>query len=287
MEIVKRSGLTPAIEEKKNAIQKRIVLEGLTPIALRVAKAGSERIIKTIPDREFDENGKNIGLVYKMGILANGIAKDYSIRSVDEAQVFRFYTTVRDYYSQFTLSEIRIAFELALVGELDSFLPKDQNGMPDKSAYQNFSQEFICKILNAYKNYRGKVWNKVFLLTSKEETVKSEEEKENDLNNFKTVLKEQFEEWKETGVLRIMFIGYTAKYLIDQGLVKDIEVNERHKNGAYQRLLSLDNRKDLEDIKTAYSANSENLKLDSMAERIKNEELIIKAFREIQKNESL
>ena len=61
-----------------------------------------------------------------------------------------------------TLSDIKLAFELATTGELDDYLPKDSKGKPDKSHYQNFNADYFAKILNAYKRKQSEVVGKAY-----------------------------------------------------------------------------------------------------------------------------
>lgn len=54
-------------------------------------------------------------------------------------------------YKGFLISDFKEAFELLLCGELDSFLPKDSHGQPDKKVYGELTVEFVMKIINSYK----------------------------------------------------------------------------------------------------------------------------------------
>lgn len=69
----------------------------------------------------------------------------------------RLFTILKRYYNQLTLADIKMAFELAVSGELDDYLPKLSNGQADKNHYQQFNAEYFGKILNAYKSKRSAV----------------------------------------------------------------------------------------------------------------------------------
>lgn len=285
MEIIKANQLITS-DLRKSILEKEIVYQNLSDRYLKIARSSARRLIKEIPDRQ-EIDGKERGLVHLAGIIAKGICKDYSIREVDQAQVFRFYSTIRDYYNQFSLDEIRLAFELALVGDLDDYLPKDSRGQADKNAYQNFSLEFICKILNAYKAHRQKVWNKIYKLAQDEPIEISEEQKKEHHDKFLEVIDDQYQSWKSGAALNLMFAGYIVKQLIKEGWIVDRQISEQERVKAFHIIMSQpleENQK--RRLKIAFSAIEDNTQLDGMAERLKNESLIIEAFKNKRKNES-
>lgn len=93
----------------------------------------------------------------KIGKLAKYITQDAGIKKVDDYELTRFRQILRSYYGRYTLQEVRLAFELAMIGELDEYLQKDRNGNPDKNHYQSFSVEYVIKILTAYGILRNEI----------------------------------------------------------------------------------------------------------------------------------
>lgn len=75
-----------------------------------------------------------------------GEKKDFAIRVVD---------ILKQYYGHLSVQDFRLAFELTITGELDAFFPKRADGSADRGHYQSFSTEYICKVLNAYKQRRA------------------------------------------------------------------------------------------------------------------------------------
>lgn len=73
----------------------------------------------------------------------------------------RIFTILQTYYTQITLQDFKLAFELAAVGQLDEYLPKDAKGNPDAKHYQKFNADYIGKILKAYKQKQKDVETKV------------------------------------------------------------------------------------------------------------------------------
>lgn len=99
------------------------------------------------------------------------IAKDvgYTIPSKEEEWQYiqtRILDILRKYFAKFTLNDIKLAFELTALGELDVFLPKNKDGKADRGHYQNFNAEYFAKILHAYQEKQGCVFEKVFKNTS-------------------------------------------------------------------------------------------------------------------------
>lgn len=98
----------------------------------------------------------------KSGTLAKFVSRDAGIRQIDEYDVTRFVDILQRYYSSLTLAEVKLAFEFAMAGELDSYLPRDRDGKPDKNHYQVFSVEYVTKILNAYRKKKFEVESKAY-----------------------------------------------------------------------------------------------------------------------------
>lgn len=105
-------------------------------------------------------------LVAELKTTLKWIAKDVGYRSADESDmqylVIRTAEILKRYYSNFTLKDFKMAFEMSITGELDEYLPTGRDGKADRGHYQQFNAEYICKILNAYKARRGNVLKKAF-----------------------------------------------------------------------------------------------------------------------------
>jgi hypothetical protein len=118
----------------------------------------------------------NINVARTLNVLVDNIAKDVGIKEVEEHYRKRFITLIVKYYGDMTIADIKLAFELSIVGELDDFLPR-QNGQVDKGHYSRFSPEYTMKILSAYKKRKNNTKLKIHALTPKYEKVFSEDEK--------------------------------------------------------------------------------------------------------------
>ena len=87
------------------------------------------------------------------------IARDigYRIQGDDDRQyiIVRTGQLLKRYYDNLSVEDFRLAFEMAVAGELEAYLPRDWKGNADARHYQQFSAEYVCKILNAYRVKRG------------------------------------------------------------------------------------------------------------------------------------
>lgn len=74
----------------------------------------------------------------------------------------RLLDLLKRYYSQLTLSEVKLAFELLITGELDDYLPKDRDGNAERKHYQQFNADYFAKVLNAYRRKQNGVIHKAY-----------------------------------------------------------------------------------------------------------------------------
>lgn len=70
-------------------------------------------------------------------------------------------------YKGFMLSDLKEAFELLICGDLDSFLPKDSQGQPDKKVFGELTVDFVLRVLNAYRKRKESREPKALLVYKK------------------------------------------------------------------------------------------------------------------------
>lgn len=149
---------TKAIDVRRAMLEIKEVQKALNSVECKIFQASTQKQICTISPDKLMSWGRQ---------AFNSIATDcgYIIpRGVTEAAEIcaRFVKVLRDYYGQLTAGDIVLAFELANIGELDDYLPKDAHGEPDSNHYQNFNVKFIGKIVGAYIKRRTCVINKAY-----------------------------------------------------------------------------------------------------------------------------
>ena len=163
---------TTAIAIRRAIAQTPAIVDKLEPIERSVFLASTAKVAQEYDDRE---------LAATMADTLKWVAKDIGIRDTESPDwkitIVRFVQILKRYYPLFSVKDIRMAFELMVTGELNEYLPKDRYGNPDKEHYQMFNADYFCKILNAYREYRKTVINKVAGMVPK--PVKQTNEAEN------------------------------------------------------------------------------------------------------------
>ena len=149
---------TKAIDIRRQMLQLPEVAKSLSGVEKYIFAASTKMQIADIDD---DTS------IAKTGQMFRFIAMDvgYIIPTNPEDWAYictRLLDILKKYYSQMTLADIKLAFELATTGELDDYLPKDSQGNPDKKHYQQFNADYFAKILNAYRRKRNGVIHKAY-----------------------------------------------------------------------------------------------------------------------------
>ena len=154
-QIAIRPAAQSAVMMRREMVKIPAVMDALGPVERAVFLASTA---KTIAEHSATE------LAAELQTALKWIAKDIGYRSTDASDtqylVIRTAEILKRYYSNLTLKDFRMAFEMTITGELDDFLPKGRDGQPDRNHYQQFNAEYICKILNAYKGRRAWVLKK-------------------------------------------------------------------------------------------------------------------------------
>ena len=220
-------GETKAVSLRQRISSMPEVINEMTPVERQMFAASLREPIGEMQDEQ---------LANKVGIIAKYITRDAGIKTIDDYDVTRFMTVLKNYYPLMSLKEIRMAFELSMAGELDDYLSRDKNGNPDKSHYQSFNVEYVTKILNAYKKRRREVSYKAHQLAQ------IPEENTTPATSYR-------EQWLSTVLNSFYWFKYTGKlprnanpYRIYQelekhGLAMPINVTEEDKKEAMNRLL--------------------------------------------------
>lgn len=149
---------TKAIEIRRKMVQLPEVAKALNPVEKYIFAASTKTQISEIDDKTLVDKLANI-LKYIAMDIGFIIPQDFEDWQYIQARILDI---MKRYYSNYTLSDVKLAFELATTGELDEFLPKDKHGNPDKNHYQQFNADYLSKILNAYKRKQSIVIDKAF-----------------------------------------------------------------------------------------------------------------------------
>lgn len=227
--IVKANEQCKAIDVRRQQASNVEIISKLGQIDREIFLSSTKRAIYEFGDEE---------LVEKTRTLLNLVTKDIGIKSIDSYDATRFFDILKTYYATLTLSEVRMAFELAVTGKLDDFLPKDRYGNPDGNHYQSFNAAYVSKILNAYMKRKADAEYNV------QKNIKvSYDIPKNHKDYYKSVynnkLYNEYLRYKYTGVVYWNDINDFVIYekLNQIGYSEPVIVTEEHKERAVKVLL--------------------------------------------------
>ena len=204
-------------------------LASLSPIERNLWEASTKRSISEYPVEE---------LTGHVGKLAKMIAKDAGIREVDSYNAARFLDILRKYYYSLSLSEVKVAFELGMTGQLDEYLPKDKHGNPDNHHYQSFSIEYVAKILNAYKKKFSDVQAKAYTALPEPKREVTEMEKQRYISRYNNITRSAFMQYKYRGIIHPFMNDMLVYNELERiGVAEPIEVTELDRKKAVSSLI--------------------------------------------------
>ena len=269
---------TKAIDIRRQMLQLPEVAKSLSGVEKYIFAASTKMQIADIDDGT---------LIAKTGQMFRFIAMDvgYIIPTNPEDWAYictRLLDILKKYYSQMTLADIKLAFELATTGELDDYLPKDSQGNPDKKHYQQFNADYFAKILNAYRRKQNGVIHKAYkaLPEPKKELTPQQ------IRQFE--IQRQWRNryiflcYKYTGklILGLTDDMFLYEWLQKCGLADDVQVKEDDRKEAFARYMQRVARGMINQY-TAFQVRrkgTENPEIDFTAFEVARKKEIIKAF---------
>ena len=226
---------TKAIDIRQQMLQLPEVVKSLSGVEKYIFAASTKMQIADIDDGT---------LIAKTGQMFRFIAMDvgYIIPTNSEDWAYictRLLDILKKYYSQMTLADIKLAFELATTGELDDYLPKDSQGNPDKKHYQQFNADYFAKILNAYRRKQNGVIHKAYKALPEPEKELTLEEKRYYHNQAVARCREVFLLYKYTGrfVLGITDGMLIYDWLRKLGFANEVAGTEDDRKQAFARYM--------------------------------------------------
>lgn len=221
----------PILKQRMQMLSSEIVTKKMTFSEMMLADASTKLPVKAV------ENAGQQLIVIGKGILRDIGIRDWSDENANKYRLIRFADVVLKYFPNFSLKEVKLAFEFMAVGHLDEFLPKDRHGKPEKNHYQDFSMEYYSKILTAYKEYRAQVWHKAksnFPLIP--ETISDQEKKEGS-NILIEDIYEAFDNFKEKKIAPNFDLHVHFKVLVEAGFIEPEKVELSSIKQAYRSAL--------------------------------------------------
>lgn len=157
------------------------------------------------------------------------ISKDIGLKRTENTDfnysVIRIADILQRYFPILSLAEVKLAFELLVVGQLGQI-----------EHYQQLSVDYVCKVLNAYKLKQQQALANAVRLQPKPQTKQLMVA----VPEPKTICRKVFDRYKETGVLTFGIHEDIVVYnfLHSKGLIPKIEITEQDRAKAIQRVLA-------------------------------------------------
>ena len=171
------------------------------------------KLIKT-PNFQTDPFLDELGKIFMQVIGDMGIK---NLPSKPTEQRIIYY--IVNYYKDFSLQEIRKAFELVIIGEIDA----------DAEHYHSFDIKYICKILNAYRKRRIKAKEILKRSTPKIENSTTEEQKQQTRKAFIKTLCLHYDKYTQTRKWGYIPLPTVYDFLIEETILspqKEVEKEE-------------------------------------------------------------
>lgn len=220
---------------RREMVNNPAVLNALEPVERAVFLASTDKTISEYTGPQLAAELKNV-LFF--------IAKDVGYRITDEQDrqymIIRTAELLKRYYSNLTLKDFRMAFEMSITGQLDEFLPKGRDGQPDRGHYQQFNAEYVCKILDAYKARRGWILKKAHEAVPRKETPVDPGMKEEYRKHAIRELVAHFEIFRDTNMLStsplldVVFYNILSEY----GVAVPVDVTLEEQKYVWQQSIN-------------------------------------------------
>ncbi len=230
------SGTAKAIEVRRAMVELPEVAKALTPVEKYIFVASTKKQIAEIDDET---------LIAKTGQMFRFIAMDVGFIIPTENRddwtyiCTRLLDLLKRYYSQLTLSEVKLAFELLITGELDDYLPKDRDGNAERKHYQQFNADYFAKILGAYRKKQNEVVGKAYKALPEPKKEMTPEEKRYYHNRREARNRIIFLRYKYTGKIRFE-IGdemFLFEWLKKIGYAEEVNATEDDRKQAFAKYM--------------------------------------------------
>lgn len=226
---------TKAIEIRRQMVQLPDIAKALTPVEKYIFAASTKTQISEMDDGV---------LVSKTAQMFRFIAMDvgYIIPQNENDWAYiqtRLVDILKRYYSNLTLADIKLAFELATTGELDEYLPRDSQGNPDKKHYQQFNADYFAKILGAYRKKQNEVIGKAYNALPEPKREMTPEQKRYYHNRREARNRIVFLQYKYTGKISFEFGDemFLYDWLLKFGFADEVEATEDDRKQAFAKYM--------------------------------------------------
>lgn len=274
--IVLYSGEKP-IEARKRLLEEGKLDNMLSPIDHKIFIASTRKQISELSDSE---------LVGYLSKLFRYVVEDigYTIHSAEDWQrtCTRLMKFIRDYYGNITLSDIKLSFELLVLGELDDYLPRNKYGEADRKHYNQFNVDYLSRIINAYLKRQNVVFDIAYKKIPVKDNNITEKTKAYFLSSKVKRCAICFLRYKYTGRFQFALSEemFVYNWLYSVGLADYIEETEEDRKEALSRYLGRASKRHINEY-TVFNVRREGLRskeIDYTAYEVARKKEIKKAF---------
>lgn len=274
-----------ALLKRREMAKMSAVLDALEPLERTVFLCSTATTIAEYPGVE---------MAAELKAQMQWIFKDIGFRCPNEGEmqylVIRTAEILKRYYGMLTMKDFKLAFEFAITGELDSYLPKGRDGQPDRGHYQQFNAEYLCKILNAYRYRRAAVLRKasdaVPVVEAKANPAEVEYFKRHGKREcIETYLYFKYHDRLPAGITSIgVLVCYQCLEAV--GLAEEIEITAEEQRAVFQSAINAFARAGMvSDSERLKKAGIEAKELEGRAYLLARKKALIRTFRWMVNNE--
>lgn len=156
---LKGETLPSFVERNRELIQSNKIKQ-LSKVDQRIFAESTRKLIS-------EEESEEKKIEY-LGIIFIGVCSDFGLNAPERSAVKSVFSSIFDvidlYFDDLSFAEVKLAWRLLAVGELDNYLPKDRFGNPDKNHYGSLNVDYVTKVLKAYRKRKADMMSKTTAL---------------------------------------------------------------------------------------------------------------------------
>lgn len=153
-------GVLPSFVERNRELIQSNKIKQLSKVDQRIFAESTRKLIS-------EEESEEKKIEY-LGIIFIGVCSDFGLNAPERSAVKSVFSSIFDvvdlYFDDLSFAEVKLAWRLLAVGELDNYLPKDRYGNPDKNHYGSLNVDYVTKILKAYRKRKADMMAKTTAL---------------------------------------------------------------------------------------------------------------------------
>lgn len=146
-----KSETLPSFVERNRELIQSNKIKQLSKVDQRIFVESTKRLIS-------EEESEEKKIEY-LGIIFIGVCSDFGLNAPERSAVKSVFSSIFDvidlYFDDLSFAEVKLAWRLLAVGELDNYLPKDRYGDPDKNHYGSLNVDYVTKVLKAYRKRKA------------------------------------------------------------------------------------------------------------------------------------